>query len=334
MCLQTLFFCVVFAIPVIADIFQHIFLNLMNRSLSLSRRDFLLAASAGLAWPSIQPQDAFAKGKPLFSFSTLACPKWDWATIIKYAADNGYHGIEIRGVLDCMDLPACSDFSTLENIARSRKMAEDKGLRIVDLGSSAALHMADPAVRAKNLDEAKRFIDLAQKLNCPYVRVFPNDLPKNQEVEKTVELISTGLLELGDYAKDTPVTVLLESHGDVTGKDILATVMGKAEHKHVGLIWDIFNMWSVTKEPPREVYAKLKKYIRHTHIKDGILKDGKIQYVQVGMGQSPLKEAIGVLVKDNYKGYYSFEWEKKWHPEIEEPEIVIPPYPKLMRQYF
>ncbi|GGM95660.1 hypothetical protein GCM10010967_31410 [Dyadobacter beijingensis] len=306
----------------------------MNRSSSFSRRDFLAAASATLALPLIQPLSALAKARPLFSYSTLACPKWDWPTIVKYASENGYHGIEIRGVLDCMDLPKCTEFSSPQNIAQSRKLAEDKGLRIVDLGSSAALHMADPALRQKNLDEAKRFIDLARQLNCPYVRVFPNDLPKDQEVAKTIELISTGLLELGDYAKNTSVTVLLESHGDVTKKDILATVMGKAEHKHVGLIWDIFNMWSVTKEPPKEVYATLKKYIRHTHIKDGILKDGKIQYVPVGKGEGPLQEAISALVKDNYKGYYSFEWEKKWHPEIEDPEIVIPAYPKLMQRYF
>ncbi|MGV3599787.1 MAG: sugar phosphate isomerase/epimerase family protein [Dyadobacter fermentans] len=306
----------------------------MNQSISLSRRGFLMAASAGLALPFVRPFHFQGKAKPLFSFSTLACPKWDWATIVKYAADNGYKGIEIRGVLDCMDLPKCEDFNSPANIARSRAMAEEKGLRIVDLGSSASLHMADPAVRAKNLDEAKRFIDLAQQLNCPFVRVFPNDLPKDQEVEKTIELISSGLLELGEYAKKTSVTVLLESHGDVTGKDILAKVMGRAEHKHVGLIWDIFNMWSVTKEPPAEVYRTLKKYIRHTHIKDGILEGGKIRYTQVGKGEGPLREAINVLVKDNYKGYYSFEWEKKWHPEIEDPEIVIPAFPGLMQQYF
>ncbi|SDD45336.1 Sugar phosphate isomerase/epimerase [Dyadobacter soli] len=306
----------------------------MNQLSSLNRRDFLLAATAGLALPFVQPLNAMAKAKPLFSFSTLACPKWDWATIVKYASENGYQGIEIRGVLDCMDLSKCSDFSSPQSIAQARKMAEDKKLMIVDLGSSAALHMADPAERQKNLDEAKRFIDLAKQLNCPFVRVFPNDLPKNQEVDKTVELISSGLLELGDYARNSSVTVLLESHGGVTGKDILARVMSKAEHGHVGLIWDIFNMWSVTKEPPTEVYATLKKYIRHTHIKDGLLKDGKIQYVQVGKGEGPLKEAIDVLVKNNYKGFYSFEWEKKWHPEIEEPEVVIPAYPKLMQQYF
>ena len=40
-----------------------------------------------------------------------------------------------------------------------------------------------------------------------------------------------------------------------------------------------------------------------------------------------------MLAGAGYKGYYSFEWEKKWHPDIEEPEIAIPQYAKVMREY-
>ena len=28
----------------------------------------------------------------------------------------------------------------------------------------------------------------------------------------------------------------------------------------------------------------------------------------------------------NYDGYVSFEWEKYWHPEIEEPEVALPDF--------
>ena len=37
--------------------------------------------------------------------------------------------------------------------------------------------------------------------------------------------------------------------------------------------------------------------------------------------------------KAGYQGYYCFEWEKKWHPEIEDPEIAFPHYAKLMAEY-
>ena len=34
-----------------------------------------------------------------------------------------------------------------------------------------------------------------------------------------------------------------------------------------------------------------------------------------------------------YAGYLSFEWEKRWHPEIEDPEVAFPRYIEYMRAY-
>ncbi|MFN8356833.1 MAG: sugar phosphate isomerase/epimerase family protein [Spirosomataceae bacterium] len=301
---------------------------------SFSRRDFILAAS-GLAGLSAASLSALPKSaKPLLSFSTLGCPKWSFDTILQYATDNQYNGIEIRGIQGQLDLSKCAEFSNATTIATTRKKVEDKGLRIVDLGSSAQLHHASPDKRKSNLDEAKRFIDLAQQLNCPFVRVFPNDLPKDQDRNSTIDLIINGLLELGNYAKGSKVTVLLESHGEVVGSALLNQIMKAAEHPHVGLIWDIFNMWLVTKESPTMVHQQLSKYIRHVHVKDAKIINGKEQYVLLGQGEAPVAEAIAALVKSSYKGYYSFEWEKLWHPEIDEPEVAIPAYPKAMQQYF
>jgi hypothetical protein len=45
-------------------------------------------------------------------------------------------------------------------------------------------------------------------------------------------------------------------------------------------------------------------------------------------------EAIDILYNDGYKGYFSFEWEKLWHPEIAEPEIAIAHYAKTMKVHF
>jgi hypothetical protein len=47
----------------------------------------------------------------------------------------------------------------------------------------------------------------------------------------------------------------------------------------------------------------------------------------------PVKETVAVLAKGGYRGYYCFEWEKAWHPEIEEPEVAFPHYADQMRRY-
>jgi sugar phosphate isomerase/epimerase len=297
------------------------------------RRDFLKLSSGLIAVPFI-PTSYFAKKyKPLLSFSTLGCPDWPFEKIVDFAAANNYDGIEFRGIERELDLTKCKAFSE-QNISASIQLLQNKNLRVVDLGSSCELHHQEGEERQKNLDEAKRFIDLAQKLDCPYIRVFPNDFPDDQAHEQTIQLIVKGLKYLGDYAANKNVTVLLETHGKVVYTADILNIMQQTNHPHTGLVWDAYNMWSITKEPPAQVYSSLKKYIKHTHIKDAKMVNGKEQYVLMGTGDSAIFEAVDILAKNNYTGYYSFEWEKLWHPEIDPPEIAIAQYPKAMREHF
>jgi sugar phosphate isomerase/epimerase len=300
-----------------------------------SRREFLATATSLWSlslFPSIFKVESIIK-KPLLAFSTLGCPKWSFEEIVKCAVQNGYDGIEIRGIKGELYLPKCPEFNN-SRISETLMLVKDNNLKIVDLGTSTQLHHADIAKRKINLDEAKRFIDLAEKVSCPNIRVFPDDLPKNQTQAESIDLIISGLLELSEYAKGSLVNVLLESHGKVVQSDLLYQVMKSVERPNVGLIWDIFNMWSITKESPTEVHKKLQPYIRHIHVKDAIIENEKEKYVLLGEGEAPVKEALSVLRKSDFQGYYSFEWEKMWHPDIQEPEIAIPHFSKKIKDYW
>lgn len=299
-----------------------------------SRRKFLKTSYGFIASAVLFSSFKMKKYIPKLSFSTLGCPDWDFDTIVKFAAENKYDGIEFRGIKRELDLTKCDAFNSDDNIQASLKKLNDKNLKVVDLGSSAELHHKDLSERQKNLDGAKKFIDLAQKLNCPNVRVFPNDIPDNQTKEETLALIVSALKELGDYAADKNVYVLMETHGKVVYTADLLNIMQQVSHPHVGLVWDAYNMWSVTKEPPAKVYASLKNYIRHAHIKDAKEINGKEEYVFLGEGTSPIFEAVDLLAKNNYQGYYSFEWEKLWHPEIADSATAIADYPKKMNAHF
>ncbi|HEU4902284.1 MAG TPA: sugar phosphate isomerase/epimerase family protein [Flavisolibacter sp.] len=300
-----------------------------------SRKQFLQTSSLLLAALAAGPTFGFVKKREaLLAFSTLGCPDWSFLQIADFAAQHGYKGIEVRGIRRQMDLPLCEEFNSEEARKKTLAIMKQNGLSFVNLGSSATLHFPAGAERQKNLADGKRFIDLAQQLDCPYVRVFPNNFPKEQKKSETINLISEGLLELGNYARDKKVTVLLETHGDAVRIDDVVTIMKAATHPNVGLIWDVANMWTVTKESPTEAYQQLKEYIRHTHIKDARLVDGKLQYTFLGEGDVPIFEAIDSLAKGGYKGHYSFEWEKLWHPEIAEPEIAFADYTVKMKNHF
>ena len=295
-----------------------------------NRREFLKQSTGLLGLSAL---DLSTPAKPLLSFSTLGCPAWTFSQVLQHAAANNYQGIEIRGIKGNIDLPKYPLFST-SNIAQTKREIADSDSKIVTLGSSANMHFIDAKKRQSNLDDAKKYIDLAHQLNCPFIRVFPNDLPKDQDEKATVDTIIKSLIELGDFAKNSGVKVLLESHGKVIKSDMLLYIMQEANHANVGLVWDFFNMWSITKEPPAQMYNQLKKYIFHTHIKDAVLTESGETYTLLGEGNAPVKEALHALKAGGYAGYYSFEWEKLWHPEIQEPEIAIPHYAKNFANYW
>jgi len=299
-----------------------------NRKTFLQTAAVLMAAALSGAAFDLRKQQA------LLSFSTLGCPDWPFQQIIDFAAAHGYQGIEMRGILKQLDLTQCPEFSTAAAITDTLARMKAKHLQFIDLGSSCTLHFSDVAKRKEQLEEGKRFIDLAQQIHCPFVRVFPNNFPKEQEKQASIDLIAKGLQELGDYAKGINVLVLMETHGEAVHSEDLVSIMQAANHPQTGLIWDVANMWTVTKEPPAQVYEKLKKYIYHTHIKDARLSDSGPQYVFLGKGDVPIFEAIDLLQKGGYKGYYSFEWEKMWHPELAAPELALADYPEAMKAHF
>lgn len=303
----------------------------------LSRRTFLQAASVGLAAPAVLRGStgtaAKAKRLPL-AFSTLGCPQWDWATILKQAAELGYAALELRGIREQMDLPKCAEFTGAQ-LPTSLKDLAALDLKISDLGASTNMHEPDAVKRAKQMDEAKRFIDLAHALKAPYVRVFPNALVKGEEQAVTLARIVAGLRELGDHAKGSGVTVIVESHGEFTNSTLLKPIIQGAKHPQVAFLWDAHHT-CVAGEKPEATFQEMKGYIRHTHLKDSRApKAGEAgrRYVLTGQGDVPVKETVRVLAQNGYRGYYCFEWEKRWHPDIEAPEVAFPHYAKVMREY-
>lgn len=301
---------------------------------TITRRSFIQCSGGLLAFTAVDKSYFFRTKDPLMSFSTLGCPDWTLDQILEFASSHQFRGVEIRGIQRELDLSKSQHFSSDENIRATIRKFSDKGLKIINLGATSAMHHPKGEDRDKALDEARRFISIAEKCKCPYIRVFPNNFPPGQEKEATVHYMAENLSELGNFAKGSGVKVLMETHGDLVKSNEIAKVMNMTDNKNVGLVWDISNMWTVTREPVADVYRNIHKWICHTHIKDMDEVNGKEHYALMGQGKVPIFEAIDILAKDGFKGYYSFEWEKLWHPEIAEPEVAIAQYAEVMKEHF
>ena len=57
-------------------------------------------------------------------------------------------------------------------------------------------------------------------------------------------------------------------------------------------------------------------------------------YVLFGGGEFPADECMRLLEQSGYEGWYSLEWEKMWHPELADPFIALPLFPRKLKQLY
>ena len=298
-----------------------------------TRREFAKRLSGAVMAATFAPAGEPAR-LPI-AFSTLGCPAWDLQKILNFAGEHGFAAIELRGLQGNLDLPAHPAFAA-ERIAQTKRDILSRSLQVACVSSSASLHESDPEKRSKILAEARRFIDLASTLGAPYVRVFGDSPDSGHPVVPGDELkarVAAGLRELGDYAGPRQVTVIIESHDDFTASASLAEVLHRADSKSVGLLWDAHHTFAESNEDPKFTVRQLGPWIRHTHLKDSIGKGGDRKYVLTGRGNVPIREQIEGLRSIDYKGFYCFEWEKVWHPDLEDPEIAIADYARVVTDH-
>ena len=309
--------------------------------LSMDRRGFLSAAGAAAAALALgacgkgqagaaAPTPSTGARLPI-GFSTLGSPKWDWIHTLDFAAAHGFAAVELRGIQETMDLSQRPEFQP-GRLAQTKREISDRGLVVPCLGASINMHEQDAAKLASAMAETRRFIDLASAMGTPYVRVFGNNWVKGMSRDAVLAYVAKNFHELGEYARPRNVTVILESHGDFVDSKTLLELMRLADSRGVALLWDAHHTF-VGGESPETTVALLGGYIRHTHLKDSVPAGTDRKYVLTGTGEVPVRRQVEALARIGYKGFYSFEWEKRWHPEIEEPEVSMPQYASVMAEY-
>jgi sugar phosphate isomerase/epimerase len=307
-----------------------------------NRRQFLQMLSSSVLAPVVltelragQMKAPEAKPSQIpLAFSTLGCPAWEWNKILDFATQHGFSAIELRGYQGKLDLPALPLFA-LDRIEQTKKEISASNLKIACVSSSAQMYVEDPAKRAMQLSDARRFIDLAAMLGAPYVRVFGGKADSDKSPapdDGTKARVAAGLRELGAYAGPHNVTVIIESHDHFTASATLKDVLHAADSEHVGLLWDAHHTFATSNEDPEFTVKQLGPWIRHTHLKDSIGTGEDRKYVLTGRGNVPIQRQIEALRSIGYKGFFCFEWEKLWHPDIDDPEIAIADYARVVGQ--
>jgi len=266
------------------------------------------------------------------SFTTLGCPNWDLHKIISSAAEMGFHAVDFRGLLEDLDITRRPEFTS--NLNETKILLSKYGISVSGISISARFAVVDPAEREKQFDETRRNIALAAELNAPVIRIYGGRMPRGYTHETIMPILVKNLQEIGDEANDYGVTLALETHDDWIDSKLCARLMREVNHPRIRILWDLHHPYRMRGERPEETYANLAPYIVGIHVKDSIIDSNeKIRYVLLGEGDVPIKRMLELLIEGGYKGYATLEWEKRWHPDLLEPEIVFPHYVQKMREW-
>ena len=263
------------------------------------------------------------------AFSTLGCPDWSLDQVTGAARDLGYDGVELR-LLDGEVIPP--DLAADERRRVKRQFAS-AGVEIACLDTSARFTAPEPAARRKQEDDVRRYLELANEWETPLVRVFGGNLAPGQTEAEGVDLLSESLARVAPDAERAGVTVCLETHDAFSAGRLVGEVMGRVPSPGVAALWDTHHPYRMN-ETVEETWGYVGSRLVHTHVKDARRKpDGGWQLCLLGEGEVPVSAALATWAANGYSGYVCVEWEKKWHPEIEAPEVAFPQHLETLRRY-
>jgi len=263
------------------------------------------------------------------SFSTLACPDWNLDKIIKFAVDNSYDGVELRG-----KEPHISVNYNKQKRKEIKNKFKENNLEIPCITAYTRFNNENSKIRKENINNLKEMIDLASDLGAKYVRTFGSEADSPYTVEQLINWIREAFEEVDSYAKEKEVKVLLETHDVLSKGEDLIKIFEKSSIENCGILWDVAHSIRAG-ENINQTLNFLEEYIYHVHVKDWINLTYKNEdhYVLLGAGELKIEKLLTGLKEINYDGYLSLEWEKMWHPEIEEADIAIIQYSQKINEY-
>jgi sugar phosphate isomerase/epimerase len=268
---------------------------------------------------------------PRIAFSTLAFPNATLASAASLGRSWGYSGIELRlidGELIDPSMPAADRIGVKRTVAAA-------GLPVVAVDSSIRLTDEEAG------PELARFLELASDWEAPLVRVFGGALAAAPTVRQEQLRAAARVLEsCAPLAERLGVAIGVETHDAFSASSVVAELLALVDPAvvdsgAVGAVWDSHHPHRMG-ERPAEVFANLGPHILLAQVKDArrtaAPHDGW-QLVLLGAGEVPVADMLGLLVAGGYPHWISVEWEKRWHPEIEEPEIALPQHLDLLTKW-
>lgn len=246
---------------------------------------------------------------------------------IKKAASIGAQGVQIYAVNG-----EVSPDMTAEKRVELRKLVDDLGITISALCGDCGGGFANPEANKEKVPLSKRIVDLAVDLGTNVVTTHIGVTPADKN-HPNYKIMLQACRELADYAATKNVTFAVETGPEKS--EVLKQFLDDIGSSGLGVNLDPANLVMVSADDPVVAVHNLKKYIVHTHAKDGIqLQAGSaesvynagakvdgpvVKFKEVPLGEGGVKwpEYLKALDEIGFHGFLTIEREVGPDPAVD-----------------
>ena len=257
------------------------------------------------------------------SFSINGWNGYSWEDFVTAAQEARIGGIELHGIHTDDFTQKTGPFHRYNTAATVRGMFE-KRLTIPCLDS--VCDIADG--NADNGNEIKECLRAAHDLNVPYVRVHAADGGADD-----MDAVIACLEQVEPEAERLGVTMLLETVGMFAATNRLRDVLNHFASDSLAALWDMHHTCRDGGEDAQTTITNLGAYVRHVHIKDSVVENGRVSYRLIGEGDLPIEEMMQALSSVNYDGFISLEWDPSWMLDMTDLDVILSHYENFMHRF-
>ena len=219
-----------------------------------------------------------------------------------------------------------------EDLIKIKRRAMELGLQISACSIGCPSTTADEQQRAEGMEDSKKWVEIANFLGAPALRVDTGGVPQGMEIDQAFENCINFFKELAAYAGDYGISLGMENHSPIsnTGEKVVRIVQG-VDSMWFGLTPDFGNFTGRGEEEGYKSIEMAAPYAVFTHAKlhDIGFKKG-CTHIPLCLAEKTLDFDIimDIFLKVGYSSYLSIEYEGR-----EEPVTAVPKCVKLLRQY-
>jgi sugar phosphate isomerase/epimerase len=270
----------------------------------MDRRSFLTTAGAAIVAatvPDVRTPQAprgkarFRTGLVAYSFrQALEAKTITYEDLIRIAVETDTDGIDMTVYW----LPATTD----DYLLPLRRLAYKNRVEIYSIGTRVRLAQPTAELRGQQLNELRKWLDVAQKIGATHVRVFGGAKPDGATLDQAVGFAAETLKRGAEYAGARGLILGVEDDGGITdfAKETIEIVK-RADSPWAGMNLDIGNF-----RPPN-VYDQIEMSIPYavsTHVKTEVARDD-------GSTREPADwdRVFKMFASHAFRGYMGLEYE-------------------------